>query len=68
MFNEKDLSRDVEEEIQELLAELRNLDEQQAQAQIYSRVAFRLCGSCHAAWIADPTGSGSTGREAWIPE
>jgi hypothetical protein len=57
VFSEKDLSRNVEHEIQQLLVELRKLDEQQAQDQVYRRIVIYLCEACYVVWIADPTGS-----------
>jgi len=56
VFTEDDLSLDVENEIQRLLAQLRTLDEKQAQDQVYRRVVFHLCEGCYFNWIANPTG------------
>jgi hypothetical protein len=58
VFTDQELSLDVEHEIQQLLAQLRTLDEKQAQDQVYRRVVFYLCAGCYFKWIANPTGSG----------
>jgi len=57
VFTEADLSLDVEQEIQRLVAQIKNLDAQQAQDQVYRRMVFHLCESCYFDWIANPTGS-----------
>ncbi|MFI5459255.1 MAG: hypothetical protein ACHRXM_27845 [Isosphaerales bacterium] len=57
VFTEDDLALDVEQEIQRLLARMRDLDAQQAQDQVYSRLIFHMCESCYLDWIIDPTGS-----------
>ena len=56
VFTEDDLACDIEHEIQRLLAEMKDLDAQQAQDQVYRRMIFHLCESCYFDWIADPTG------------
>jgi hypothetical protein len=40
-----------------LLAQMRNLDAQQAQAQVYQRFVFHLCNPCYRDWIRDPARS-----------
>src|SRR5437879_4087228 len=55
-FTEDDLSLNVEEEIQRMLAQMRDLDAQKAQDQVYRRTIFHLCDSCYHNWIQDPTG------------
>lgn len=57
VFTEADLSLDVEQEIQRLLAHMQDLDSQQAQVQVYRRLVFHLCESCYGDWIQDPTGA-----------
>jgi len=56
VFTEDDLALDVEQEIQRLLAQMKDLDAQRAQDQVYRRMVFHLCKSCYADWIMDPTG------------
>jgi len=56
VFTEDDLALDVEQEIQRLLAQMKDLDAQQAQDQVYRRMVFHLCKSCYSDWIIDPTG------------
>jgi hypothetical protein len=56
VFSEDDLARDIGREIQQLVAQLRNLDALQAQDQVFRRLVFHLCGSCYHNWIEDPTG------------
>jgi hypothetical protein len=56
IFTEDDLALDVEQEIKRLLAHMRNLDEQQAQDQVYRRMVFHMCDACYDHWIMDPTG------------
>jgi hypothetical protein len=55
VFTGNDLTRDTQQEIQNLLAQLRNVDDEQAQEQVYRRVLFHLCQTCYADWIIDPT-------------
>jgi len=57
VFTEDDLARDLEQEIQRLLAQMKDLNAQQAQDQVYRRMVFQLCESCYHDWIQDPTGS-----------
>jgi hypothetical protein len=55
VFTENDLVSDVEHEIQRLLAQIQDLNAQQAQDQVYRRMVFHLCEECYSSWIADPT-------------
>jgi hypothetical protein len=55
-FTPDDLMRDTEREIQRLLEQLRGLDAQRAQDQVYRRSIFHLCEACYRGWIANPTG------------
>ena len=56
VFTEDDLARDTEREIQRLLKQMRSLDAQQAQDQVYRRVLFHMCDACYHDWISNPTG------------
>ena len=55
-FSEEDLQRDPRAEIDELLARLRHLSEQEAMDQVYRRLTIYLCTPCYRKWIEDPTG------------
>ena len=55
-LTEEDLGSDVQLEIRRLIRSMRDLNEQDAQDQVFRRVSFRLCGSCYRQWIGDPTG------------
>jgi hypothetical protein len=56
VFTQDDLTRDTEREIQRLLEQMRDLDAQQAQDQIFRRLFLHLCEGCYHEWIANPTG------------
>jgi hypothetical protein len=51
-----ELTIDVRQQIEALLARLKGLSEQEALAQVYRRLTFHLCGPCYRCWIEDPTG------------
>jgi hypothetical protein len=55
-FTEEDLAGDVRQKIEQLLAQLEGVSEQEALDQVYRRLAFCLCGRCFRGWIEDPTG------------
>jgi hypothetical protein len=55
-FTEEDLQRDPREEIDEILARLRDLSEQEALDQVYRRLTIYLCTPCYRKWIENPTG------------
>jgi hypothetical protein len=52
----EDLATDVRRQIEQLLARLASLSEEEALAQVYRRLRFYLCGPCYRGWIEDPTG------------
>jgi hypothetical protein len=56
VFNEDDLARDVEHEIQQLLVQLKTVETHEAEDQVFRRLVFHLCESCHRNWIMNPTG------------
>jgi hypothetical protein len=64
VFTREDLARNVQLEIKLLVNSMRNLNEEEAQDQVFKRVAFHLCTACYASWIKDPTGSSSPGLPA----
>jgi hypothetical protein len=47
----------LRESIEQLLAQLEGVSEQEAQDQVYRRVTLYLCRPCYGAWIENPTGS-----------
>jgi hypothetical protein len=55
-LTEEDLARDVRKEIEQLLARLEGLSEQDALDQVYRRLRLDLCGPCYRRWIENPTG------------
>jgi hypothetical protein len=58
VFTEDDLACDAGREILRLTAQLKDLDAQSAQDEVYKRVIFHLCTPCYHRWIEDPTVSG----------
>ena len=55
-FSQEDLQRDPRAEIDKLLAQLRDVSEQEAMDQVYRRVTIHLCTACYRKWIENPTG------------
>ncbi len=55
-FSEEDLGRDVVADIEQLMAEMREMSEQEAMDQVYRRLILYLCGPCYRQWIEHPTG------------
>jgi hypothetical protein len=64
VFTQEDLVRNVQLEITLLVNSMRNLNEEEAQDQVFKRVAFHLCTACYANWIKDPTGASATSVRA----
>jgi len=52
----EDLAADIRHKIEELLAQMQGLSEQEAMDQVYRRVTFHLCGPCFRDWSAKPAG------------
>ena len=52
----EDLATDLRQQIQQLLAQLQGISEQEAMDQVYRRLIFYLCGPCYRRWIENPTG------------
>jgi hypothetical protein len=52
----KDLAADLRRQIEQLLAQLQGISEQEAMDQVYRRLTFYLCGPCYRQWIENPTG------------
>lgn len=55
-FSSEDLHRDAQAEIERLIAEMRDLSEQELMDQVYRRVTLYLCIGCYRPWIENPTG------------
>lgn len=55
-FSEEDLSKDVRQEIDELVAKIKESSGQELMDQVYRRVTLYLCGPCYRDWIEKPTG------------
>ena len=47
---------DLRQEIERLLARMRELSEQEAMDQVYRRVVLYLCRTCYSDWIEKPVG------------
>jgi hypothetical protein len=45
---------ELRRQIEQLLAQVAGLSEQQALDQVYRRLIFYLCGPCYQLWIANP--------------
>jgi hypothetical protein len=54
--SEEDLARDVRKEIEQLLARMASLSEQEVLDQVYRRLSLYLCGPCYRRWIDNPAG------------
>jgi hypothetical protein len=54
-FSEDDLARDVRQRIEQILARLEGLSEQEAMDQVFRRVTFWLCNPCFRRWIEKST-------------
>ena len=52
----EDLAADHRAQIERLLAQLADLSEEEALAQVYRRLTLYLCGPCYRHWIESPTG------------
>jgi hypothetical protein len=47
-------ARDVGEEIDRIIEQMRHMSEQELMDQVYRRLTIHLCGRCYARWIEDP--------------
>ena len=56
-FTEADRGRDVGEEIDRLIARMRDMTEQELMDQVYRRLVLYLCTPCYRLWIENPTGT-----------
>ncbi len=48
---------EIDEEIERLLAAMKDMSEQELQDQVYRRLIIHLCGRCYKLWIEDPAGN-----------
>ena len=56
VISAEDLATDLRQQIQQLMAQLQGISEQEAMDQVYRRLMFHLCGPCYRRWIQNPTG------------
>ena len=54
-ISEADVSGDVRNHIERLLAQMQELSAQEAMDQVYRRLTLYLCNSCYRRWIESPT-------------
>lgn len=57
VLDHEDLARDPKTEIERIVAEVRELSEQDLMDQVHRRVTLFLCPTCYRQWIEHPTGS-----------
>lgn len=56
-ITEADLESDIDEEIRELVNEMKEMDAEELEDQVRKTFRFDLCPSCWEQYIADPLGS-----------
>jgi hypothetical protein len=56
----EDLEKDIRGQIEEILANLEGLSEQEALDQVYRRLVLHLCNRCFRHWIENPISSSFT--------
>ena len=56
MIYAEDLESDLRQQIEQLLARMQGLFEQEALDQVYRRLTLYLCLPCYQRWIKNPTG------------
>jgi hypothetical protein len=52
----EELEADLRQQIEQLLARMQTLSEQEALEQVYRRLTLYLCAACYRQWIKNPTG------------
>jgi hypothetical protein len=57
----EDLAADLRQRIEELIAQMAGMSEQEAMDQIYRRLTLHLCTSCYRTWIENPVGPSDAG-------
>jgi hypothetical protein len=50
------MENDLRQQIEDLLAQMSDVSQQEAMDQVYRRVTIFLCAKCCQEWIEDPTG------------
>jgi hypothetical protein len=55
-ISSEDLAEDLRAQIEELLADLGDLSEQEAMDQVYRKLVIHLCTPCYRQWIENPAG------------
>ena len=56
VFDEEDLTRDPQQEIDRLIEQTKDLSPQELLDQVYRRVTIYLCLQCYSDWIERPAG------------
>lgn len=56
VFSERDLVRDVKQELNHLISQLEDVSEQEAIDDVYRKLTLYLCLSCFRRWFENPTG------------
>jgi hypothetical protein len=54
----EELARDVRRQIEQLIAQVAGLSEEEALNQVYRRLTLYLCGPCYREWIENPVNLG----------
>jgi hypothetical protein len=49
-------TEDMRQQIEGLIAQMKDLSPQEAMDQVYRRLSFYLCAACYRQWIENPTG------------
>jgi hypothetical protein len=57
VITEDELAVDARREIEQLIARMRGMTEQELKDQVYRRVVIHLCVPCYQRWIENPTGT-----------
>ena len=47
---------EIDEEINNLIEQMKNMTERELMDQVYVRMAIHLCGRCYRQWIENPAG------------
>jgi hypothetical protein len=50
----EDMENDLRQQIEDLLAQMRDVSQQEAMDQVYRRVTLFLCIACYRKWIENP--------------
>ena len=53
-LTEDDLAGDVNDEIQRLIEQMKDMSEQELMDQVHRKLTIHLCGACYRVWIEDP--------------